>query len=294
MIDAGNKKRAHKLSSLRQLLYFVQPGGFYSVEELVGLRKSALGRRRRENVLDLLARIAAARALRGPGAARACPSTCTELAAAISSITFEDEPGGAGAGRRGAVVQAARLGVRRRADPALRDRVGPRRDRAAGPVLPFPGRGHLARRRPYPERAQGVLGSPTVRPAVQRGDLLGPPDRPLRRVRPPRLLAAPASARAEQPPAGPQLGLLRPLPRPHRADRDAARSWRRTTTSTPSCRDTSGTSPPMCCPGSGAGRSLAGRTPPSGRCSASATSPSRSPASSSRSSRRWASRSTKR
>ena len=89
MIDAGNKKRAHKLSSLRQLLYFVQPGGFYSVEDLSVSGNPRWDDGAGENVLDLLARIAAARPFAGQEQPQV-PVYVNELAAAISSITFEE------------------------------------------------------------------------------------------------------------------------------------------------------------------------------------------------------------
>ncbi len=88
IIEAGNKKRAHKLSSFRALFYFVSPGGFYSVEEL-----DAVGSERYDdggaNVLELLAKVASVRAMSG-ASARAAPVMVRELAAAAGRIVFED------------------------------------------------------------------------------------------------------------------------------------------------------------------------------------------------------------
>ena len=122
--------------------------------------------------------------------------------------------------------------------------------------------------------------------------LHGPPDRPVRRVRAPRLLATPATARAEQPPAGPQLAVLRPLPRPHRADRRRCARPGRTTTSTPNCPGTSGTSRPTSSSRVW-GWEIARREDPDRPAAAQRPrrAQARSPASSSRSSRRSASRS---
>ena len=139
----------------------------------VGFRESALGRRRRGERPGPAGSDRRRPPLRGPGAA---PGACLRERAGCGDQQhhLRREPGGVGAWRRRAVVQAARLGVGRRADPALRDGVGSGGDRRARPDLPFPGRRSPRTARDPSRAGQGVRGSPAVRPAVRRGDSARP------------------------------------------------------------------------------------------------------------------------
>jgi capsular polysaccharide biosynthesis protein len=87
IIDAGNKKRSHKLSSFRQLLYFIVPGGFYGLAELDACKDPRYDDAAGENVLDLLTEVVSVRAMAAPGAEQARVMV-KELAAASGDTVF--------------------------------------------------------------------------------------------------------------------------------------------------------------------------------------------------------------
>jgi capsular polysaccharide biosynthesis protein len=87
VIDAGNKKRSHKLSSFRQLFYFIRPGGCYGLAELDACKDPRYDDAAGENVLDLLTEVVSVRAMATQGAEQARVMV-QELAAASGDTVF--------------------------------------------------------------------------------------------------------------------------------------------------------------------------------------------------------------
>jgi capsular polysaccharide biosynthesis protein len=88
MVEAGSKKRAHKLTCFRQLFFFVAPGGLYAVEELDVAGDPRYDEGDGETVNQLIGQVAALAA--SSAAARTAAKThVAELAAAAAAITVE-------------------------------------------------------------------------------------------------------------------------------------------------------------------------------------------------------------
>ena len=87
IIEAGNRKRAHKVSSLREFLFFVAPKGIYIADELQFVGDPNYDNEAGPNVLDVLTEVAQARALQGI-MRRELPQKVAALARAVESITF--------------------------------------------------------------------------------------------------------------------------------------------------------------------------------------------------------------
>lgn len=89
ILEAGNKKRMHKLSAFREFFYFLAPGGWYSIEELDACHDPRYDDEAGENVLALATEVASVAAL--PPARTATARTMVrELAAATEEIAFRD------------------------------------------------------------------------------------------------------------------------------------------------------------------------------------------------------------
>jgi capsular polysaccharide biosynthesis protein len=88
VIEAGNRKRAHKLSSLRQFLFFVAPGGLYIIDELDSVHHPKYDDKSGPSVLDVLSDIVWSKTahLGNEGGTLAT----RELAAAVEEITIRD------------------------------------------------------------------------------------------------------------------------------------------------------------------------------------------------------------
>jgi capsular polysaccharide biosynthesis protein len=87
IIEAGNKKRAHKLSSFQHLYHFVRANGYYAVDELDACQDKRYDDAIGTNVLGLLGEVAAVRAM-SPLAAADAKVGVQELAAGTNEITF--------------------------------------------------------------------------------------------------------------------------------------------------------------------------------------------------------------
>ena len=86
IIEAGNKKRAHKLSCFQQLFYFVAPGGYYVAEELEACRNPRYDSGG-VSLVDLLGEVATVTAIPVAADDKVRPLV-QELAAAAGEIEF--------------------------------------------------------------------------------------------------------------------------------------------------------------------------------------------------------------
>ncbi|HEY9290707.1 MAG TPA: hypothetical protein VIP98_05450, partial [Microlunatus sp.] len=87
IVEAGNRKRVHKLSCFKEFLFFVQPSGAYIVDELDSTHHPKYDDEQGQNLVDLLTELARADAVH-PMRSQDASRMIHELSGAIESITF--------------------------------------------------------------------------------------------------------------------------------------------------------------------------------------------------------------
>ena len=116
ILESGNRRRAHKLGNLRELFYFLPPGGQYLINKLQEYGDPRFDDRKDKNVLEAVA-LAVSVAAMSARAAREHPHHVRELAASLRTAHFE--------GHTAALHKGTRHYFKlrdRQADEILRDR----------------------------------------------------------------------------------------------------------------------------------------------------------------------------